>query len=151
MRYRATYYTPLGVKFTDYDASDMEDAGRRAHGREVFGLVELMRYEGPLAVDYESDDCADEGSEQPNQAVADDLRPYVMPAGESDKAQRNRNVHLGTNPMDECPVRINVLQRVIHDVLLVLGKSDKVQLPKLAEHRNLVGGTNDVHVLDSCV
>lgn len=131
-RFRAFYSTPLGVRFVDEDADDIDAEMAVARSREVFGLVHLDRVQQIGSVpEGAGDEAADERREEPLPGPGSDLGPCVVPTGEHDEHMRD---------VDAVSGAVARGGRVEDELVLFLGRPDEVKLHRLTDHCALVRG-----------
>lgn len=131
--FRAMYNTPLGFKFSDFEAGGMGEAMDVARGRAVFGLVEVMWVRG-LGGDGGRDERAEERGGEPPRPAEDGLDPGVVPARE----QHERRGHGD---------RAGFPTFVREGHLLLVGQPHQVKVLHLGKHACLVRGDFDVERL----
>ena len=136
----AWYNTPLGVTFTEDRGATREEAIAKARAREVFGLVELNW----LSSYEERDEGAEEGGHEPASAGEDVLGPEPVAAGEDPELAADGRPVLRPAPHGHASAGKLLPQGVVHELVLLLGESDKVKVVKLGKHRLLVNGPVDV-------
>lgn len=133
MRFMAMYQTPLGYKFSDFEAEDIDDAMGTARSRLVFGVVELAWLKS-LGRDDGGDEGSQERGSEPPESPEDGLDPGVVPAGENHERARDGD-------------RAGFPRFIKEGHVLLVGQPDKVKVTHLTKHACLVRGDFDVQRL----
>lgn len=91
MYFIARYMTPMGQRERLIDASGTDEASRKAHDLEVFGLIDLLSILRPNNQDcgYGTDDGAENGGDKPERGVSEHVGPDVVPPCENCELARH--------------------------------------------------------------
>lgn len=147
--YHIMYKTPLGFMFTDIEAESREDAEREfwsQHHRDTCDVI----YTGWMmsCTDCGCDKTANDGGEEPLDAVSEPFEPEVMTSCEKREAVRDADAVLRPASMDD-DARLHFNdERVEHDLVLLVGERDQMKVKKLSKHRFLVNGAFQAHVFE---
>lgn len=125
--YHIIYKAPLGFMLTDIEAESREDALREfwtEHHRDTCDVI----YTGLMmsCTDCGCDKTANDGGEEPLDAVSEPFEPEVVPSGEEHEVSRGKD---GI-----------ALRGLVSHLVSLLGKPEKVKLLRLGKHSGFVHG-----------